>query len=97
MYSSSVLLIATLFSVACSGIMYIWERGRLGSLLSYEYPHSNSSYEVITEPDTVILLANYAAIGLRASKVDTLALAKGTSETQLLNLTMLIAAAVKMF
>jgi hypothetical protein len=45
----------------------------------------------------MILLANYAAIGLRASKANVLILAKGTSETQLLNLTMLIATAVKMF
>ncbi len=42
-------------------------------------------------------MANYAATGLRAAKADVLVLAKGTSETQLLNLTMLIAAAVKMF
>ena len=44
-----------------------------------------------------ILLANYAATGLRAANADVLVLAKGTSETQLLNLTMLIAAAVKTF
>ena len=45
----------------------------------------------------LILLANYAATGLRASKADILVFVKGTSKTQLLNLTMLIAAAAKMF
>lgn len=43
----------------------------------------------------LILLANYAAIGLMASKADVLVLANGTPETQLLNLTMLMAAAVR--
>jgi hypothetical protein len=51
-----------------------------------------ANYHIARRPEFIsvyeILLANYAAIGLRASKANIFVLAKGTSETQLLNLTM---------